>query len=448
MQTGAAMPNGFWRRLLHHWFIEYNPLYLLSAALVLAGTNLLSRGFAEHANVYQMLGGASVAELYSWTLILGAALLVRIRLTRPAVMLALLSAVYQGDPTLHNETCVYLGWVGGLASLAWVVSFVLKLRVFAWAMHVRLSRSALLVPSIAAVGFTLVPRAFLVLGEQASTELVGLFAFGIFAAGFWSARRIESRRELDDWGRTVFRRSRLAIWTILGSLAVLHFVAWSRHESVRLGVLIPVAAFCLTRFLPSEQAVWACVSSTLAVVALNEPSFFAVSAVMAACTLLLRALREPRLEFTAVSAPTGPYRAPGAELPTYVPPALRFVRAASDALVRLSLGSVFSLYLALWTYGWRSGPWPEHVLALDAVLALVVALVVWRFRAWGALVPLGATATHLVLELRLIPAPHTLTEWAGVSIGAGFVLLLGSLAVSYWSRGWRCQPTVGGEPDG
>jgi hypothetical protein len=389
LQTRAAMPNGFWKRLLHRWFVEYNPLYLLSAALVLGGTNLLSRGFAEHANAFQMLGGASVAELYSWTLILGAALLVRIRLTRPAVMLALLSAVYQGDPTLHNETCVYLGWVGGLASLVWVVSFVLKLRVLAWAMQIRLSRSALLVPSIAAVGFTLVPRAFLLLDEQASTELVGLFAFGIFAAGFWSERRLESRRDLDEWGRAVFRRARLAIWTILGSLAALHFVAWSRYESVGLGVLMPVAAFCLTRFLSSEHAVWACVGSTLAVVALMEPTFFA-----------------------------------------------------------LPLGAVFSLYLALWTYGWSNGAWPEHVLALDATLAVVVALVVWRFRAWGALVPLAATGTHLVLELRVIPPPRSSTEWAALSIALGFLLLFGSLAVSYWSRGWRCQPTVGGEPDG
>ena len=35
-----SQQTAFWRRLLHRWLIQYNPLYLLSAALVLAGVIL------------------------------------------------------------------------------------------------------------------------------------------------------------------------------------------------------------------------------------------------------------------------------------------------------------------------------------------------------------------------------------------------------------------------
>lgn len=442
------MSNGFWTRLLHRWFVEYNPLYLLSAALVVGGTNVLSRGFADEGSLYQMLGGAAVAELYAWTLLLGAALLVRIRLTRPAVLLALLGALYQGDPTLHNETCVYLGWTGALGSLVWVASFIAKLRALGWAMRVRLSRSAFLLPSIGAVGFALLPRAFLVLDEQASTELVGLWAFGLFAAGFWSHRRIESMHTLDDWGNTVLRRARLAIWTLWGSLAVLHFVAWSRYESLRLGVLVPVAIFCVTRWLVGELAVWLAVVGTLGWAAVFSPSLFSVCAVMAAATLLLRAFREPNLEFPSVAVAAGPYRVPGMGPRAFVPPTLSFVRAGRDALLRLSLGSVFSLYLGIWTHGWTRGSWPAHVIALDVAVCAVVILFAWRSRAWVATAPLGVGAIQFAIQRRLIPRPSSMLEWGGAAVGGGFVLLLGSLAVAYLARGWRCQPAVGGEPDG
>jgi hypothetical protein len=442
------MPEGFWKRLLHRWFVEYNPLYLLSAAFVLAGTNLLSRGFAEGDGPFRMLGSALVAEVYAWSLIAGAALLVRIRLRRPAVMLALLAALYMGDPTLHLETCVYLGWMGALGALAWVTSFVLKLRVLAWAMEVRVSRSTHVLTSIVAAGFALVPRAFLVLSEQASTELVGLWAFGSFAAVLWTERKLESRRDLGEWGRTVLRRTRLAIWTLWGALAVVHFYAWGRYESVQLGVLLPVAALCLVRFLPGERVAHAAVGATLAAVAMAAPGQFAVTATMGAGALLLRAFREPRLEFAAVAMPTMPYRAASTELRSHVPPTLRFVRAESASLVRFCAAAFACLYLAIWSYGWSYGPWPQHLLLLDGAFAIVMLTLAWRWRSAYAGTPVAITGAHLVLERRIIPAPSSLLEWGAVLVGGGFVLLAASLSFAWLARGWRCQPAVGGEPDG
>src|SRR5580704_8246864 len=149
--TDAAPDPGasYVRRLLHRWLIEYNPLYLLSAALVLTGTFLCSRGLARDDRVYGPLGVALIAELYAACLIGGAALLMRIGHRRPAVMLALLTILYQWDLTLHTERTPYFGaW----AAAAWVVVFAAKLYGLAWAMKLRLSRGASAAAILAGIG--------------------------------------------------------------------------------------------------------------------------------------------------------------------------------------------------------------------------------------------------------------------------------------------------------
>src|SRR5687767_4219871 len=105
--------------LLHRWFVQYNPIYLVSAALVLAGMILTSRGLAHEGSLYGFLGVAAIAEVYAFALIGGAALLVRIGQPRPAVMLAILTVLYQSDLTLHTETCANLGSIGGVAGIGW-----------------------------------------------------------------------------------------------------------------------------------------------------------------------------------------------------------------------------------------------------------------------------------------------------------------------------------------
>jgi len=87
------MSRNFWRRLFRRWFIEYNPLYLLSACCVLVGVSELSQGLSR--SPYAGFAVAGVAEVYAWALIASAAFLMRVELRRPAVMLALLIAIYQ-----------------------------------------------------------------------------------------------------------------------------------------------------------------------------------------------------------------------------------------------------------------------------------------------------------------------------------------------------------------
>jgi hypothetical protein len=112
------------RRVAYRWFVEYNPLYLVSATLVLAGCFLLSSGVAPHGDFAPSIEVALIAEAYALSLLGGAALLTRIGQRRPAVMLALLFVVYQWDLTLHTETCAYLSSGGKWAAGGWFAIFV------------------------------------------------------------------------------------------------------------------------------------------------------------------------------------------------------------------------------------------------------------------------------------------------------------------------------------
>jgi len=54
--TDAKSDATFWRQLLHRWLVQYNPLYLLSATLCLAGMILCSRGLAREGSLHGSWG--------------------------------------------------------------------------------------------------------------------------------------------------------------------------------------------------------------------------------------------------------------------------------------------------------------------------------------------------------------------------------------------------------
>jgi hypothetical protein len=67
-------------------------------------------------------------------------------------------------------------------------------------------------------------------------------------------------------------------------------------------------------------------------------------------------------------------------------------------------------------------------------LTVAVLLAAWRLRFRSPLIPLTATYLHLALQERLIPPPRSSAEWGAASIALGFLLLGGSLAISYHLR--------------
>ncbi len=381
------------RRLLHRWFVQYNPLYILSAALVLRGVHQIEGALTSAGYGYAQLGVPAVVEVYAWLLIGGAALLRRVGLRRPAVMLALLAVLYQGDLTLHTETCAYLGFAGLVASLVWLASFALKLVVLARAMGLHASRSALAVPTFGALGLVLVPRVVQHLGGQGGSIVTGAWLFALFASALWTTRHIESVDALDDWGITVLRRSRAATWTLWAMLVALHAGFWFSQRALDASVLVPLPLLLATRFMRRESFVWATALGSLVLVRAIAPQFLAFTSILCGAALAIRA-------------------------------------AQSLTRAPLLVGVLFCAHLAIWTAGFSGGDLPAHVLALDATLGASVLLAAWKLRVRAALAPLAALALHHAIQARIVTAPVTGLEWGVWTTAGGFVLLLGAIATS------------------
>jgi hypothetical protein len=413
----------FWQRLLRRWFIEYNPLYLLSAGCVLVGASELSQGLSH--STYSGVAAAAVAELYAWALIASAAVLVRVELRRPAVMLALLCAVYQCDPTLHTETCAYLGGAGVLAATAWLASFVGKLWALGWAMRIRVSRPALLLPVFGAVGVLLLPPFLHQLNATLMSSLVALWVFALFAFGLWGSFRISSLVALDDWGQAVFKRAVRATWAIWAVLTLSHVWFWADEFELNKALVVPLLMLLSTRFMPRESSVWLAIAGAL-LSGLLMPEFLATIACLAAITLALRALPQP------IETPASEADVFGNSRLHARPQHFGFAERA--ACLRLLAGAAPALHLSAWTSNWSGGALPGHSFWLDLLLTVVLLGMLWAFRAYVALVPLALSYLHLGVQTGALSAPRTRARWGLSEVGFGFALLAIALITSWQSK--------------
>jgi hypothetical protein len=431
--THAESGSELWQRLLHCWFVQYNPIYLVSATLVLGGMIATSRGLAHEGSLYGPLGVALIAELYACALIGGAALLTRIGQRRPAVMLALITVLYQSDLTLHTETCALLGGVGVIAGVAWLAIFAAKLHALAWAVRVRLAPRAVATALLGALGLVLLPHVLSRLDARAAGAVLAVFvyALGSLAPG-GASEAATSLVPLDAWAAKVLARSVRATWSVWGVLLALHALFWSTQHPLFLGAVVPAFALLALRRVRREAHVWVALASSFVVVLVVAPSATSACAFAAAVALAQRAFsRSATLaSLHERSAPTmreqSPYRN---DEPA--PPVMHLDVAAR---ARLLAGALFGLYASIWTLGWSGGALPPHLVALDAALVVAVAALVWRLRARLALAPLAAIGVHAVFASGLVPPPRSLLEWGAASVVLGFLLLVISLVTSYRLR--------------
>ncbi|MBS2020226.1 MAG: hypothetical protein JST00_45625 [Deltaproteobacteria bacterium] len=407
-------PPDRWQRLLHRWFVQYNPIYLVSAMLVLGGMMTASRGLAHDGSLYGPLGIAAIAELYAFALIAGAAVLTRIGQRRPAVLLALITILYEGDLTLHTETCAFLGVVGVVASAAWVALFVVKLRALAWALDVVPTWRALATATLGALGLAIGPHVISSLDPRAMGGILALF---VFALGSLCPRGpldavtprpsrspgSPSTGPLDDWGFIVFSRVVRAAWILWAVLLALHLVFWSTQRQVHLAATLPALTLLAMHHIERESRAWLAIVGLVVIVGLVAPADLSVVALLASLACVRRALRSD----------------------AHVSPAER---------VRLACGGLFAIHLSAWTMAWSGGAFPDHVAVLDLALLGGVILLAWRARARAALLPLGVLGVHGAVTSGLVPPPRTLFQYGMTAVALGFVLLVGSVAASYRLR--------------
>ncbi len=264
---------------------DQNPLYLLSAALVLAGCTVLSNSLPD--GLVGPVGAALVAELYALCLIGGVALLTRLELRRPAVILALLALLYQWDLTFHTETAVFLGSVGYLTSGAWSALFVGKLLLLERALRLRLARHAWLAASIAAAGLVVGPRILPQLEARAAGALVTAWLFVLIGLAQQRGETLLLREPATDL--PLLRRLTRAVWALPGALLAGHLVFLAKDHALGLAAVLPMIPLVFVRRVRAELHVWALVVGMLVVTGLVMPGAFSMIALIAAASLALRA---------------------------------------------------------------------------------------------------------------------------------------------------------------
>ncbi|MBX7195016.1 MAG: hypothetical protein K1X94_23380, partial [Sandaracinaceae bacterium] len=386
------------RALLHEWFVTYNPLPLASAALVLGGLWVASRELATRG-LWGALGVSATAELYALALIASAWALRTRGHRRAAVMLGLLAALYQCDVTLHVETCAYLGTIGQLAALAWLGLFALKLELLARALELELSPSARWIPTLGAAVIALLPQSYAWLWMHERGELVGGAVFVVATLALSTSRGVRAREGFDVRGR----RSLRGVQALFAAAALGHVAYACSAFHAPATALVSGLVLASLRVVHRESTVWLVALATTALVAWLEPAMAPITALMAAATLALHALRVRLPLPDAERAITGPsYRgAPleelvGSEITELAARPILFARASSDAVWRLGLGALTLAHLGL--NGWAAETLlSPHGLILDGALALACVGFWARSRRVGALSPLGVSALHLAI---------------------------------------------------
>ncbi len=417
---------------------EHNPLYLLSAALVLAGCTLWSNSLS---GVSGPVIAALLAEAYALCLVGGVALLTRIELRRPAVMLALLALLYQWDLTFHTETAVFLGDTGYATTAVWAALFVGKLHLLERALRIRLAPHAWLAALLAAAGLALGARVLPWLGERGAGSLLALSVFGLGVLAQRPGPTFVTPAAPSPVDPTLRRRLTRAIWSIPAVLLAAHLLFLAKDHRIGLAFVVVSAPLLLVRRVRDERAAWLLVAGSVGVCLVVMPGALAVAALLSAVALLLRAF-SPQLPLVpAQPAPLSnevaldPYRLGGAppEVAPAVPIALPQVAASMSTAERdrLVFGAVFALHLSAWTLGWTGGNWPAHRLVLDLLLAVAVIATVARLRRAYPLVPLAACWIDLGMRAHVLSLPRSGAQWGLTAVSLGFLLLGGSLATSY-----------------
>ncbi len=433
-----------WQRRAYLALFEFNPLYLLSAALVLVGVQLASEALVRRGSAGQ-LGVAAIADLYAWALIGSAALLVRTGSRRPAVMLAVLALLFMLDPVAHTEMCARLGAVGTAAALAWLISFVAKLRALAWALQLAPSISARAVLWMGATGLAAIPQLLPHLDRRPASIIVAVWLFGVAATAAWSRRRIASIAALDAWGHSVLDRASRGVWLGVFAALIVHVVFWLERHRAGLDpfVLYLVGGALATRWLTRERSIWLAVAGLVLGTCIVTPQWGSLAAALSALALLLRAHRRP----SATLAPQPPMAGdPYRREPMAPPPAgeRRFVASDPAARLRLHTGAAACAYLLVWLHDFHGGSAPPHLLGLDAVLAILTVLWAWRGRVRLPLSLPIASAIDLAMRSGVIPTPQSDLAIGLACVTAGFASLAAALAGSLWWRRIRERASARG----
>jgi len=378
------------QKKLYYWFVQYNPLYFFSAFCVLFGVFLISQGLEELGWKNGQLLLTGMMQFYEILIIAGAALLFRFAgQVRPAVILAIIEIFFLFDCTFRTEVVATLEGLGLLTSGGWVAMAALKIFALVWVFRLKVSPLAILIPVLAAAGIAGTPHLFhLYQGDKIIIHL-GAIWYGVFlmASILLLRPKVRSLITLDDWGRTVLRRTLRTAIAMWAGFYVFHLITWIELFQIPF-VPAQIAPFFLLWFL-AKREIWSWVAGFLVIL-----FSLGISEAVAPASLIVGIVF-----------------------------AIKAGRMRRD---RLYIGTVLGFYIAVWTFGWQEKGFPEPNLWLHLLATLVLLCMGWRLRLPYAY----ATAILLLLPGVGRLVPHGTLQWGIVLTVTGFISLIAGVAVN------------------
>jgi len=408
-----------WRDLLHYWFVEFNPLYFISALCMLFGVFLVARNIetlAPKSPEPVQLVLFAVIQIYEWMLIGGAALLAqRARVVRPAVILVLLEAVFLFDCTFRLESVVFLGPHAYWLTSAWFLLTLLKVHLLAIVLRLELPRRVFAAVGASALGIVV---AIHWLSQPGTDKLLVLQLaawFGTFVIMMLGVRlpAISSALAKDESQQLVAHRCvRGAFWLLVGFYFYhlwSYIVLAAGPEVAGPAILPQVGAFFLLQVLKRTRDVdlWKFLALTFGA-AMSAPSAVPYAALLLAAVIGYKVWGGARSGLAAAAA--------------------------------------LAVYTGTWLFGMTN--WTDSVPLLPAVLswqnallALALAAIAWRLRDPLALLLLALGAVYLCYRYGESWLPDSELTWGILLLAVGFIALGAGIGINWWFRD-RVRPTV------
>jgi hypothetical protein len=408
------------RQVLLHFFVDFNPLYFISAVCVLYGIFLIDRNIEQlglptiEAQQFVLFG---VIQLYEILVIAGSAFLAhRARASRPAVMLGLLECVLLFDCTFRIESASVQGAFGHLLLVVWLLLTVAKVWGLARALRLPLPRPQFAALTATAAGMAGCIYWLSMAGSDKALALQVAAWFGAFVLLMLEARRPELLSALarDEGQRDTAALCVRAGYRLLAGFYFYHFGAYAVLSGApQIGeIAVPALAstflllFALIR--EGEKQAWA---FGLLVIGAALFNFVALAWAMELVALLW------------------------------------IYRVWRGAHSNLALGAVVAFYGAALLAAWFSGdtemlrlpgPLAWQNLALAAALAYI-GLYLRNHLAWYLLAALGGYCAYTRVAWKQLVPSDELSRGL-LFLSTGFAALIGGVLVNWLFRARVEQP--------
>jgi hypothetical protein len=405
--------------LLRYWFVEFNPLYFVSAFCVLYGVFLVARNIdtldptSPDRAQFVLFG---VIQAYEALVIGGAAFLVnRANAVRPAVLLTLLETLFLFDCTFRLESIVLVGPIAAsLGMAAWLLLVAAKVRVLAAIMRVQLTRRLYGAVIASAAGIVAV---IALLSQQGTDKLMVLQVAAWFGTLVMIVLDVRRPRLASSLAQTEEQRVRAdrcirAIFRLLAGLYFYH--AWSyiliaaAPDVMGPAILPQVGAFFLLYAIirEREKDIW----------------------IFAALTLLA----------ALPASATMPYA-------MFLIGAVFAYRVWCGARGGLAVGAAFAAYAGLWLYGWQgwSQPLPDLPVLWSwqtVALGVILCLAGWFLRDPVAWAMLGAGVLYAAYRGGEQLLPKSELGLGIMLLAAGFIAFVIGIGINWWFRAAAAKP--------